>query len=157
MIDILNLTTSQQIRALLGVTSADLPDDMVEGMGLVDDLTEELYGWLEEWAEVRDSGTDRQQRLLRLYAKYQASAYAAASAQNFVLNKMSDGANIGERTELDLDAFNALRESLTARAMGYRSDLLYDLAGESETDTSVAVTLFGGVTPSRDPVTEGRS
>lgn len=155
MIDIMGLTTSQQVRAVMGVDPTDLSDVMFESMSLEDDLAEELYTWLPEWDVVLGAGTDRQQRLLRLYAKYKVGAFAAAAAQNFLIVKKSDGANVGELADMDLDTFNAMTNNLNGRAYKYQVDLLEDLAG-----LEVAVTyplLFGVAVPDRDPNLTGRS
>ena len=155
MIDILGLTTAMQVRAVMGVDKSDLTDSMFDGMSLEDDLHESLHSWLPAWETIRDTGTDRQKRLLRLYAKYEVAGVVAAAAQNFIAVRKSDGANEGEMADLDLEGFEAMISRLKARAYNYRTDLIDDL---DETPVSETVaTLFGGVAPGRDPVTEGRS
>lgn len=155
MIDILGLTTSAQVRAVMGVSQTDLDDTMFNDMALEDDLYESLYAWLPTWEAIRDTGTDRQKRMLRLYAKYEVAGVAAAAAQNFLTIRKSDGANEGELADLDLEGFEAMISRLKSRAYNYRTDLLNDLDETPESTTGLS--MIGRIIPGRDPVTQGRS
>ena len=155
MNEILALTNFSQVRAVMGVSKTDLSDSMLTGMALEDDLYESLHSWLPTWESIRDTGSDRQQRLLRLFAKYEVASIVAAAAQNFIAVRKTDGANEGELADMDLDTFEAMISRLSSRAYGYRTALLDEL-DDSEVE-SATLTMFGGVTPARDPVTEGRS
>lgn len=147
--DIRGLTTSEQIRGVLTVSQADLSDETLAAYGLEDDLAADLEDWLPGWADVVDTA---QARLLRLYAKYFCAATVAATAPVFVLTKLTDGSNEGQRG--GADGFLWLSETLMNKAGGFKARL-QDLLGEG-TDAE-AYTVTSRVTPSRDPVTEARS
>ena len=152
MSSILELTSFDQIRGVLTVSPADLPDEVLQAYGLEDDLEVALSGWLENWQDVRDSGTSRETLLLRLYAKYRCAALVAASGQNFTLTQVTDGANAGQRS--DVEGFQKLREHMESRASDYRLKLEDELSVALSTPTT---SIMGVANPARDPVTEGRS
>jgi hypothetical protein len=152
MSSVLALTTFDQIRGVLTVSKADLPDRTLTGYGLEDDLTIDLEDWLGEWSAVADAGTDRQKMLLKLYAKYRCAAWVAASGQNFTLTQFSDGANAGQRS--DTEGFQELRAHMEGRAGHYRRMLDEELESVAAAERPP---LMGRVRPSRDPVLEGRS
>lgn len=145
---VLNLTTFDQIRGVLTVSPADLPDSVLASYGLEDDLGADLDAWAAGWSSVVDPA---QGRLLRLYAKYFCAGTVAKTAQVFVLTKKSDGSNEGQRS--DSEGFLWMAESLLSRAAAIKSQLL-DLIGGSEPGAWVSVT--GVVRPARDPITEPR-
>lgn len=153
MSDVLNLTSFDQIRGVLAVTVADLPDATLAPMALEDDLQSDLEEWLVDWETVRDGNDMAKARVLRLYAKCRVAAIVAVAAQHFVLTQMTDGANAGQRS--DQDGFQLVRLQLEARADRYKQQLLTLHVATSVVET--ARPLFGAVRPSRDPVTEGRS
>lgn len=145
---VLGLTTFDQIRGVLTVSPADLPDSVLTSYGLEDDLGADLDAWATGWSSVVDPA---QGRLLRLYAKYFCAGTVAKTAQVFVLTKKSDGSNEGQRS--DSEGFLWMAESLLSRAAAIKSQLL-DLIGGSEPGAWVSVT--GVVRPTRDPITESR-
>lgn len=147
--DILSLTSFSQIRGVMAVSSADLPDDTLENYDLETDLEVDLGGWLEQWEAIRD-GDDHKAKKLKLYAKYRCAAWVAAAGQNFAYVQMTDGANAARRS--DVEGFQELRKHLESRALAYRQDLLDELE-EAAAGFRPAI---GRVTPRRDPVTEGR-
>lgn len=147
--NILDLTTFDQLRGVLTVSKADLPDKVLAPYGLEDDLQVDLDGWLENWQQVRDSD-DRPATLLRLYAKYRCAGWVAASGQNFTLTQFSDGANQGQRS--DTEGFQKLREHMEGRANHYRQQL-ETLIHQT---TATVLPVMGIASPGRDPVTEGR-
>ncbi len=149
MSDILGLTSFDQLRGVLGVSVADVPDAMLTPYALEDDLTVDLDGWLTDWVTLRDAG-GRPATLLRLYAKYRCAAWLAGTAGNFLLTQFSDGANAGQRADPDVEALLA---HLEGRAGHYHQAL------DEELDTPLTGTgpvVMGRVVPTRDPVTEGR-
>lgn len=152
MSSILQLTSFDQIRGVLTVSPADLPDEVLQAYGLEDDLEVDLSGWLENWQGVLDSGTPRETLLLRLYAKYRCAALVAASGQNFTLTQFTDGANAGQRS--DTEGFQKLREHMESRASDYRLKLEDELSVALSTPTT---SIMGVANPARNPVTEGRS
>ncbi|CAD5377356.1 hypothetical protein OF001_U20283 [Pseudomonas sp. OF001] len=146
---VLNLTTFDQIRGVLTVSPADLPDSVLASYGLEDDLGADLDAWAAGWSSVVDAG---QSRLLRLYAKYFCAGSVARTAQVFVLTKASDGSNEGQRS--DADGFLWLSETLLAKAAGFKDQFL-EAAGAAA--SSQRMTFASRVTPARDPITEARS
>lgn len=152
MSSVLDLTTFSQIRGVLTVSSADLPDQVLEPYGLEDDLRVDLEGWVDGWEAIRDGSETRPKTLLRLYAKYRCAALVAASGQNFTLTSFTDGANAGQRS--DVEGFQKLREHMESRASHYRQQLEDELSSAFSVEP---VAIMGRATPSRNPVTEGRS
>jgi hypothetical protein len=147
---VLDLTSFDQIRGVLTVSQADLPDETLTAYALEDDLTVDLDSWVSGWATVVDVA---QARLLRLYAKYFCAGTVAATAPVFVLTKMSDGSNEGQRS--NAEGFLWLSESMLKKAAGYKAKLLVAQGGQI--DPAAAYTLISRVTPDRDPVVEPRS
>lgn len=152
MSTVLDLTSFDQIRGVLSVSSADLPDDVLAPLTLEDDLSDDLEGWLSDWESVRDGTDAKQARTLRLYAKYFCASVVAVSGQNFMYTQMTDGANGAQRS--DAEGYQTLREKLEQRAQKYRDKLEQQTSGQSGGGSSEP--LFGRAIPSRDPVTEGR-
>ena len=148
--DILGLTTFNQVRGVLTVSVRDLPDSVLQNYGLEDDLDVDLGSWLEDYA-AKIAANERLAKLVKLYAKYRCAAWLAASGQNFIYTQMSDGTNQAQRS--DTEGFQALRIHLESRAMYYR-----EKAQEELSEDAIAVApLFGRVSPTRNPVTEPRS
>lgn len=146
--DALSLTSFEQIRGVLTVSDADLPDETLTAYGIGDDLAEDLDVWVSGWAVITD---DKQTRLLRLYAKYFCAATVAATAPVFVLTKQTDGSNEGQRS--DGEGFRWLAKELMSKAAVYRAKLL-SLVGEPAAEEPP--TLVSRVVPARDPITEAR-
>lgn len=146
---ILDLTTFDQIRGVLTVSSADLPDSVLAAYGLEDDLGADLDAWATGWTAVVEPG---QSRTLRLYAKYFCAGTVAKTAQVFVLTKASDGSNEGQRS--DADGFLWLSEMLMKKASGFQEQYLASLG---TLVASERVTFTSRVTPTRDPITQARS
>jgi hypothetical protein len=148
--DILGLTSSNQIRGVLTVSVRDLPDSVVEDYDLATDLEVDLEGWLGDYTTTL-AGDAALAKLVKLYAKYRCAAWLAASGQNFLYTQMSDGTNQAQRS--DTEGFQTLRLHLESRALFYRQK-----ADEQRSEATAAnVTLLGRATPTRDPVTETRS
>lgn len=148
MINISELVDPFQIRSVLTVSEADLPNEVLIGFGLEDEVADVLDRLVPTWAEIIDP---KQLRKLRLYSKYKAAAIVAVMAPVFILKKMTDGSNEGQRS--DRDGFRWLAEDLGKRADAIMDELLEDLG--------LAVTvepfeLVGRVIPERDPITEPR-
>jgi hypothetical protein len=150
-VDVLGLTSYAQIRGVLTVSQTDLPDELLQGFGVEDDLAEHLAGWAPDYAAVSVAGDERKARLLRLFAKYYCASVIARTAPVFVLTKISDGSNEGQRSG---EGLAHLATSLLATAEKYRSDYEDALSGASKGVTIPNV--ISRVTPSRDPVTEAR-
>lgn len=145
---ILDLTTFDQIRGVLTVSSVDLPDATLAAYGLEDDLGADLDSWATGWSSVVEPG---QSRTLRLYAKYFCAGTVAKTAQVFVLTKASDGSNEGQRS--DADGFLWLSDMLLSKAAGFRDQFLAAIGSSSEPER---IGLMSRVAPTRDPITEAR-
>lgn len=126
----------------------DLPDSVLEGYGLEDDIEALLDSRLETWRELEEP---KHLRSLRLYTKFKAASIVAITAQLFVLKKNSDGSNEGQRS--DKDGFLWLSKSLSDKAEAVMGQLLEDLelAGQEAT-----FDLVGRSIPTRDPIVEPR-
>ena len=163
------LTTNSQIRSVLTVSEADLPDEMLSAYGIEDDLAVDLDGWVPIWETIVTEGTPleavegepappatdaekvKQLRLLRLYSKYFCASVVAATAPVFVLTKMTDGSNEGQRS--DADGFLWLSQNLRTKANQHKLNLLEALEQPVQVET---MTLISRVRPARDPVTQPR-
>lgn len=146
--DFLGLTNLKQVRAVLTVSEADLPDTVLEDQGLEDDLAEELHSWIPEWEALTEEAPKRK---LRLFAKYYLAGTVAGMATVFVLKKMTDGSNEGQRS--DKDGYSHLASILLHRASGIKAELLEEL--DQVPEMSIP-TITSRVTPARDVITEGR-
>jgi hypothetical protein len=123
--DVLSLTSFDQIRGVLTVSQADLPDETLSAYALEDDLTVDLDEWATGWATFTDEGHTR---LLRLYAKYFCAGTVAGMAQVFILKKSTDGSTEGQRS--DADGFLWLAGHLLEKALGFRLKLTEALGVE---------------------------
>lgn len=143
--DLLNLN---QVRSVLTVSPADLPDSLLADYGLEDDLEYDLDSKLETWKDLSEPSYVRS---LRLYVKYRAASIVATTAQVFVLKKNTDGSNEGQRS--DKDGYLWMSKRFADKADEVMEDLLEDL------ELNVGVTqvdLVGKSVPSRDPIVEPR-
>lgn len=143
-----DLLRLDQVRSVLTVSPVDLPDEVLEGYGLEDDLAADLDARLPSWETLNDSS---HLRSLRMFVKYRAAALIAVTAPVFVLKKSTDGSNEGQRS--DRDGFLWLAENLNARANAILSELLEELGEDVEVEP---FELVGKSMPARDPITEPR-
>ena len=146
--DLLGLTSTEQVRNVLTVSQEDLPDEVIQGFGLEDDLHTDLEGWVPEWESLTE---DSQVRRLRLYAKYFCAATIAMMARVFILKKSTDGSNEGQRS--DADGFADLADLLMGKANAHRKALETAL-GRDETP---GFTMVSRLPPARDVITQARS
>jgi hypothetical protein len=150
MTDVILYTTTDEIRAILGVTANEVKDEALVSMLLEKRLQSDLYGWLPGHAAVYAAGqavgaTDEEvnkQRTLQLFSAY----FCASHVDFFQLSipaSIGDGKNILKRFEgIDFDALSA---KLRGIAEQYKDDILDGVLG-----TPV---LFGISVPDYDPVT----
>lgn len=148
----LDLTSTVQIRAVLTVSETDLPDEVIEGYALDDDLANRLEKDLPTWVEILAAGGSNARRL-RLAAKYFCAGTVARMAQIFVLKKDTDGSNEGQRS--DKDGWMWVSTSLLGQADGYINEIKDDL-GVPQAEAK-PYTVFARVIPTRDPITTPRS
>ena len=149
MLDISDLLDLDQVRAVLTVSEADLPNETLEDYGLEDELEDILDRRLPTWSEI---DKPKLQRKLRIFVKYKAAATIALMAPVFLLKKMTDGANEGQRS--DKDGFRWLADELNGRAEEAMADILDELGEELVYGVGE---LVGKSEPLRDPITEPRS
>lgn len=151
--DLLGLTTTEQVRSVLTVSEHDLPLETMAGYALDDDLAADLQEWLPDWGTVVPEADVENRRLLRLFSKYFCAATLAGVLPLFALKKVSDGSNEGQRS--DVEGFSSLRWGLLEKADRNKSKLLAALEKESAEPARYA--LVGRVVPARDVITEARS
>ncbi|QYW06468.1 hypothetical protein uan_056 [Pseudomonas phage UAntarctica] len=148
------LTSTDQIRAVLTVDSSDLPDRIIEAYSLEDDMAAALDKALPDvWEPISSGQAGKQLRLLKLFAKYFCAGTMAKTAQVFVLKKTTDGSNEGQRS--DKDGWLWLSGLLLGKAQAALDELVDDL-GLTPADTKM-YSQIGRVTPDRDPITTPRS
>lgn len=147
------LTTALQIQKILTVGNQDLTVEDIMAQGLEDNLASELDAAVPQWEIVKeDPSKPATQRRLRLFAKYYCAGTVALTAQAFILKKITDGSNEGQRS--DKDGWAHLAANLLNKAAQY---LAMVVADEGLTQPSVIPSLISRVTPDRDPVTQPRS
>jgi hypothetical protein len=148
----LDLTSTAQIRAVLTVSETDLPDEVIDGYGLEDDLGNFLDKQLPVWPQLlADNGANA--RRLRMAAKYYCAGTIARMAQIFVLKKDTDGSNEGQRS--DKDGWAWVSASLLGQADGCITEIKDDLKLSPE--VAMPFTVVSRGTPDRDPITTPRS
>lgn len=148
-----DLTTSEQILRVLAVGDADMTVETLDAQGLDDDLGAALDAALPTWEVIKDDvSKPANQRRLRLFAKYFCAGTVAVTAQVFILKKITDGSNEGQRSDKDGWAF--LSASFLAKAQVYLDQINDDLG------TSVPTTPFSVISrviPDRDPIVQPRA
>lgn len=149
MTDIADFISADQIRSILTVSPADLPDSIIIGQALEDDIALILDKAIPGWEAKTFEG--RSLRLLRTFVKYKAAAIVATTAPVFILKKTTDGNNEGQRS--DREGFLWLSGSLNDKA----NEVLNDLLEEEGIDTySGSWDLVGVSSPGRDVITTPR-
>lgn len=150
--DILGLTNTEQIRAVLTTSESNLPDSVIEGFGLEDDLGRMLDSSLPTWPDLVTANVPRQVRALRLVAKYFCAGTLARTATLWVLKKETDGSNEGQRS--DKEGYTYLAGVFFAQAEEALNSLLEDL--ELPIPEVPIFTMISRGIPDRDPITEAR-
>lgn len=147
------LTSIDQIRSVLTVSAADLPDRVILGYALEDDLGAMFDKALPDlWEPLIAGGTPAQQRKLKLVAKYFCAGTLAKTAQVFVLKKFTDGSNEGQRS--DKDGWLWMSERLLGQAAATLDELIDELLPPEPSVmpySQVSVSI-----PDRDPITTPR-
>lgn len=158
MIDILQITTTDAVRGVLGADGLEeLTDAQLISINLPFELEVDLDEWLEPLKAVADiisegtaPGATLEQKMtyrtLQLYGKYFCAYRVANSAEYTLLEVLNDGQSEVRRTKRDLPAFLA---RLAGLAGGYKAKLIEGAGGEVSTTPS----FFSRVAPSLDPVT----
>lgn len=149
--DYLGLTSTEQIRAVLTVSEADLPDRVIDAFGLADDLGALLDKALPTWEAILAAG-GKNGRLLKLIGKYYCAGTLAGTAQVFVLKKQTDGSNEGQRS--DKDGWLWMSGHFLGKADEALDEILDDLGMLPE--VVLPNRVFARVVPDRDPITTPR-
>ena len=147
---ITDLVDTSRIRNVLTVSESDLPDSVLEGYGLEDEIGFILDRELPKWATY---STDAQTRALKLFCTYTGAAILAQTATVFILKQETDGANASQRSDKDGWLWLAARMEAKAAA------ILDQIKEDEGIDTTVSApfTLSSRVVPDRDVITEARS
>lgn len=153
-----DLTSTDQILAVLTVDETDIEAATIEAQGLDDDLGAQLDEALPDvWAGIADGtgpeASDARLRKLKLVAKYFCAGTVARMAQVFILKKDTDGSNEGQRS--DKDGWLWMSDRLMETANKHLADLLTDL--DLVPPTAMPYQMFVRVIPDRDPITQPRA
>lgn len=147
--DLLSLTTTEAIRATLGISAdtLELEDQVFEDLEIEDALEVELNVWLPDpVATMISSASLDQLKLLRQAARYTGSLLLLPALLTMTASKQSDGQNEFQRQDRDI---LLLKRELEGKLNQYRNLLLDALS----VTTVKTFTLFGRASPSFDPVT----
>lgn len=162
MIDILQITTTDAVRGMLGADGLEeLTDEELISINLPFELEVDLDQWLEPVkpvSEVISEGTTAgatqeevmRYRTLQLYGKYFCTYTVASSAEYTLLEILNDGQSEVRRTKRDLPAFLGRLAGLASK---YKAQLLEGLGGTVSGPPEFLV----GVVPAYDPVTNETS
>jgi len=159
MISILDLTTSDAVRATLGVDEEELSDQVFVDADLQNELVIDLSEWVPSTISVEDivsdgesadQGSQEHLQYARLssYAKAFCALFLLVSGDNWRLIRLTDG-NVDERRRSDTD-MEALQEYLNGLLNKHRIGFL-DLV--ENTDTTISFGIFGVSSLTSDPVT----
>lgn len=159
MIDILGLTTSDAVRAVLGVDVEELEDEVFTSIGVNEELQLDLDGWLPAGADLEtitadgstaDRGTDEYTTYQRLaaYSRAFCSHYLLIGQNNWRLTRLTDGTVNEQRSDFSKD--EEMERRLLDLMNKHKQALLDLLEGDSGV---VSFGVAGVSSPSYDPVT----
>lgn len=146
-------TTTDQIRAVLGLTDKELGDTMIMDLGVADQLTLRLvevypdHAALKAKIDARTATTEEQLVwvTLTMYVRYEAACALLPQFQMIVVKRISDGDV--EMQRFGPDDLAQFREEVRGKRDEYLRALdptYFEAAG---------FPLFGAVAPAYDPVT----
>ena len=151
--DILSLTTTQAVRAVLGIAEdttelpvGELPDSAFTALGISDLLSLQLEGWLPISIAEATALTGSALSALKACALYNCALIMLPSLRHGAATKYSDGQNELQRQPRD---FEALRADLEAELGQYRALFMASYGASVALGTS----FFGVARPVYDPVT----
>lgn len=149
----LDLTTTEQIRAVMAAEFEDIEDETIEAQNLDDDLLIALGSALPTWAAVlADDTKPVNQARLRVFAKYFCAGTVGFMAQAIYLKKSTDGNNESGRS--DKDGWTFVAQGFLNKAKEHMDAILADLG---LTPAPTAFSFVSRVPPDRDPITTPRS
>lgn len=158
MIDILQITTTDAVRGVLGADGlGELTDQALISINLPFEMQVDLDEWLEPLKAVSEiiaegtaAGATAEQvtayRTLQLYGKYFCTYRVAVSTEYTLLEVLNDGQTESRRPKRDLEAFLARLLGLAGK---YKAMLVEDFGGA----VSGPAVFFSAVSPAADPVT----
>ena len=150
--DLLGLTTSEAIRAALGVSDQadELPDEVFTNHEMEDELDLLLSQWLLDAASttilsVQSSGNQTASLALRQCAKYMGALLMVPSLATSTASKLSDGQDEFQREKRDLQQLTRDLEKLLGK---YQA-----MVGDALGATAASFSIMGISSPPFDPVT----
>lgn len=147
--DLLSLTTTEAIRATLGISAdtLELEDQVFEDLEIEDALEIELNVWLPSPVlTMFSSATADQMKLLKQAARYTGALLLLPQLLTMTASKQSDGQNEFQRQDRDV---LQLKKELEGKLSQYKN-LLLDALSVVSVKT---YTLFGRASPDFDPIT----
>lgn len=147
--DLLSLTTTEAIRATLGISAdtLELEDQVFEDLEIEDALEIKLNAWLPTpVATLLSSSTQAQMKLLKQAARYTGALLLVPQLLTLTASKQSDGQNEFQRQDRDV---SQLKKELEGELTQYKNLLLTALS----VTTVKTATLFGRAAPDFDPIT----
>lgn len=146
-------TSSDSIRAAIGVTEREISDSTLTGLNLSDQLElalDSVYPDHTALAQNQSRPADAKlYKVLTLYCQYQGALLVAPSYQMLLVKKISDGDASNERFEDDLE--NTLNRLAAVRDRYAR--ILQDAANGDSAPATASAPLPVFSAPSYDPVT----
>lgn len=157
--DILSLTSTEAVRAILGIDTHDYSETKFTELDLDSDLEVHLATWFPDWSglladNTADADVERQKLALKIYSKYYCARVLFTSAPMAFLKERSDGEV--EANRFDDSALENLRLELDTQLSKRMEDVL-DIATEFTPDTTSATgkyTQFSRVANSRNVLTD---
>lgn len=148
-------TTTNSIRAAIGVVAEEVTDDAIVDLMVEDQLLVYLARNVPDHAAIAAAGTapsptdaeKAKYRSLRLLAMYAAAVFILQAGQYLLAQTLTDGGTTMSRFSKD-DLFTTL-----ARMEAQRDYYLGTITDPAGTGTSVPVPALVTVQPSYDPVT----
>jgi len=148
-------TSTEAIRACLGVSARELDDAQITDLRMSDQLLESLEDVLSTHVAAAAAGeavgaTDAEVtvlRRLRLYCQYEAAVLLLPQLQTLLVQKISDGD--AEMQRFSKDDLERTKDQITAMRNHYRGKLNADFVSEA----FVLPTILA-VSPTYDPVTD---
>lgn len=159
MIDILDLTDSDAVRAVLAADEQEIPDEMMTAADLEGELTLDLSEWVPDSVSIEDvitdgesadQGSEEQLKYLRLssYAKAFCALFFVVNQDMWRTIRLTDG-NVDTRRRSDTD-LEALARRLNEQLGKHRAGFLDLLDPDA---VSTGFTPFSVSSPTYDPVT----
>lgn len=144
-------TSTDAIRAVVGVTETEVPDAMITDQHLEMQLKTSLYGWLPTYAAIYTDGTGatptaEQEYMKDLLVSYCMFFGGVRIVEMILALRESVGDGKSQVTRFDLN-FGELLSTLKGR-MSEAQEALKEVLNPSSGGTS----YFGAATPDYDPV-----